>query len=127
MPIPCNRLSLQKSFAPACQSVSRLTGIFFASLLGLLIALFAAPVFAQTNEGFDAGGKSSYAAANVTLGSGSWHLDDALTGNLAGDAKIGSYSARVRNTGKVRMNFNLSSAGTVAVTHAVYGADGASN
>jgi endonuclease G, mitochondrial len=75
------------------------------------------------NEGFEAGGKGSYAAANVTLGSGSWNLSDALTGNLANDRKTGSYSARVQNTGRVTMNFNVSSAGTVSVKHAKYGTD----
>lgn len=75
------------------------------------------------NEGFEAGGKGSYAAANVTLGSGSWNLSDALTGNLANDRKTGSYSARVQNTGRVTMNFNVSSAGTVSIKHAKYGTD----
>jgi endonuclease G, mitochondrial len=78
------------------------------------------------SEGFEAGGKSAYAAANVTLGTGSWYLDEALTGNTTSDRKTGSWSARVRETGKVRMNFNVASAGTVAVQHAVYGSDGAS-
>ena len=32
------------------------------------------------NEGFEAGGKTSYAAANVALGSGSWYMSEALTG-----------------------------------------------
>lgn len=77
-------------------------------------------------EGFEAGGKTAYAVGSVTLGSGSWTLDDALTGNLAGDAKTGAYSARVRNVGKVTMNFNVPSAGTVSIQHAVYGTDGAS-
>jgi endonuclease G, mitochondrial len=77
-------------------------------------------------EGFEAGGKTAYAAANATLGTGSWNLDDALTGNTTSDRKTGSYSARVRNTGKVTMNFNASSAGTVSVQHAVYGTDGSS-
>ena len=97
--------------------------VFFCvlSVIGLTNA------FAQTNEGFEAGGKTSYAAAGVTLGSGSWYLDDALIGNLAGDVKLGTYSSRVRNTGKVRMNFNVSNAGTVAVSHALYGSDGSSN
>ena len=76
------------------------------------------------NEGFEAGGKSAYAAANVTLGSGSWYLDDALTGNTTSDRKTGSWSARVRELGKVRMNFNVASAGTVTIQHAKYGSDG---
>lgn len=78
------------------------------------------------NEGFEAGGKSAYAAANVTLGTGSWNLSEALTGNTSSDRKTGSYSARVRETGRVRMNFNVSSAGTVSVQHAKYGTDGTS-
>jgi endonuclease G len=77
-------------------------------------------------EGFEGGGKSAYAAANVTLGTGSWNLNDALTGNTASDHKTGSWSARVRELGKVTMNFNVASAGTVSVQHAVYGTDGAS-
>ena len=31
-------------------------------------------------------------------GTGSWFMDDALTGNLSTDRKTGSWSARVRNT-----------------------------
>jgi endonuclease G len=78
------------------------------------------------NEGFEAGGKTAYAVGTVALGSGSWTLDDALTGNTTSDRKTGSWSARVRNIGKVRMNFNVASAGTVSVGHAVYGTDGSS-
>jgi endonuclease G len=83
---------------------------------------------AATNllEGFESGGKSAYAAGSVTLGSGSWHLDDALTGNTTSDRKTGTYSARVRSAGIVRMNFNVANAGTVSVQHAVYGTDGSS-
>ncbi len=96
-----------------------------------IVALFAASSLFVTNsqttnilnEGFEAGGKTSYAAANVTLGSGSWNLSDALTGNLANDRKTGSYSARVQNTGRLKMNFNVSSAGTVSIKHAKYGTD----
>lgn len=107
----------------------RLSRRVFLTLCVLTITLLflAGAVSAQTNEGFEAGGKASYAAANVTLGSGSWYLDDALTGNLAQDVKLGSYAARVRNTGKVRMNFNLSTAGTVAVSYAIYGSDSVSS
>jgi len=86
-------------------------------------------VSSQTNalsEGFEAGGKTAYAAANVTLASGSWYLDDALLGNTTSDSKTGAYSARVRNVGKVRMNFNINTAGTVSVSHAKYGADAGS-
>jgi endonuclease G len=53
-------------------------------------------------------------------------MDDALTGNLSGDKKTGAFSARVRNVGSVRMNFNKSGAGTVSIQHAEYGTDGSS-
>ena len=96
-----------------------------------LICALCAFVFVSTGsqaatiltEGFEAGGKTSYAAANVTLGSGSWWLNEALTGNLSSDRKTGSYSARVRETGSIRMNFNVASAGTFSVQHAKYGTD----
>ncbi|HEY0428397.1 MAG TPA: DNA/RNA non-specific endonuclease [Pyrinomonadaceae bacterium] len=91
-----------------------------------LFAVSAAQAQNTLSEGFEAGGKTAYAAANVTLGSGSWNLDDALTGNTTSDRKVGSWSARVRNTGKVSMNFNVASAGTVTIQHAEYGTDGAS-
>jgi len=97
-------------------------------LLGIAISAFFVGGVSQAatilTEGFEAGGKTAYAAANVTLGTGSWYLNDALTGNTTSDRKTGSYSARVRNTGSVRMNFNVPSAGTVSVQHAKYGTDG---
>ena len=78
-----------------------------------------------TSEGFESGSKTAYAAANVTLGSGSWNLNDALIGNLSSDVKAGSASARVRNSGTVTMNFDRSSgAGVVTVKSATYGSDG---
>lgn len=102
--------------------------VFSVFFLGLTLVLSTVRVQAATilSEGFEAGGKTSYAAANVTLGSGSWYMNDALTGNLSGDRKTGSYAARVRNTGSVRMNFNVPTAGTFSVKHAKYGSDGSS-
>ena len=81
-------------------------------------ALWSGTASTQTaalSEGFEAGGKTAYAAGSVTLGSGSWYLSEALTGNLSSDRKTGSFAARVRETGVVRMNFNVASAGTVSV------------
>ena len=98
---------------------------FSAGLLVLTVSLTTATM-TPLSEGFEAGGKTSYAAANVTLGTGSWLMDEALTGNLSTDRKTGAYSARIRNTGRVRMNFNKSGAGTVSIQHAVFGTDGSS-
>jgi len=96
-----------------------------AGLVVLNLSLTTATM-TPVSEGFEAGGKTSYAAANVALGSGSWFMDDALTGNLSTDRKTGAFSARIRNTGFIHMNFNKSGAGTVSIQHAVFGADGSS-
>ena len=99
-------------------------------VLGSLVFLLAISLTTATttplSEGFEVGGKTSYAAANVTLGTGSWLMDDALTGNLSTDRKTGSFSARVREVGRIHMNFNKTGAGTVSVQHAVFGSDGSS-
>ncbi len=79
-----------------------------------------------TTEDFESGSKGAYAAANVTLSTGSWNLDDALIGTLATDRKNGSKAVRIVNTGSVTMNFNLSDVATITVQHAVFGTDGSS-
>ena len=98
----------------------------FAAVLIVLTITLPTATMAPLSEGFEAGGKTSYAAANVTLGTGSWFMDDALIGNLSTDRKTGAFSARMRNTGRVRMNFNKTGAGTVSIQHAVFGTDGPS-
>jgi len=99
-------------------------------LTGVLVLAACAvglrPAGTQTstlNEGFEAGGKTAYAAGNVTLGSGQWHMSEALTGNLSTDRKAGAFAARIRDAGRVRMNFNVASAGTVSARHAKFGTD----
>ena len=102
------------------------TLIGFTAVLVILTFSLPTATMAPLSEGFEAGGKTAYAAANVTLGTGSWFMDDALTGNLSTDRKTGVYSARVREAGRVRMNFNKTGAGTVSIQHAVFGTDGSS-
>lgn len=76
------------------------------------------------SEGFEAGSKTSYAAGNVALATGSWNLDDALIGTLSSDVKTGTKSARLRNSGAITMQFDRTAgAGTVTVHHATYGSD----
>ncbi|WBO84098.1 DNA/RNA non-specific endonuclease [Hymenobacter yonginensis] len=78
-------------------------------------------------EGFNTGTKTAYTTGSVTLGSGSWTLNDALLGNTTADRKTGAQSVRVRNVGSLTMNFNATTgAGVVTVQHAVYGTDAAS-
>lgn len=76
-------------------------------------------------ESFETGNKGSYAAADVTLSSGTWNFNDALLGNLSTDVKNGSQAARVRNSGKLTMKFDYpNGAATVTVAHARFGTDG---
>jgi endonuclease G, mitochondrial len=91
-----------------------------------------APITAARNlanggiaEDFETGSKTAYAIASVTLGTGSWTMDEALIGNTTSDRKVGTASARIRNTGKLEMNFNFANgASAVTVSHALYGTDG---
>jgi PKD repeat protein len=77
------------------------------------------------SEGFESGSKSSYTTGSVTFASGSWTLNDALVGTSSSDAKNGSQSIRIRNSGKLTMGFNLSiGAKTVTVAHGLFGSDG---
>lgn len=82
------------------------------------------PATSGFTEGFESNAKGSYAAADVTLPSGVWNLNDAVIGNLANDKKNGSWSVRVRNTGIVSMQFDFATgAKTVTVLHAKYGTE----
>lgn len=77
-----------------------------------------------STENFETGSKGSYAAGNVTLSTGVWNFSDALLGNLSTDRKNGTQSARVRNSGKLTMQFDYpNGASTVTVLHAKFGTD----
>ena len=83
---------------------------------------------ANLTENFESGSKGSYAAADVSLASGSWHFSDALLGSLSSDRKNGSKSVRIRNTGSIAMNFDFSNGvSSVQVKHAKYGSNSNSN
>lgn len=75
-------------------------------------------------ETFETGTKTAYADATVTLSTGVWDFNDALLGNSSSDAKDGSQSARVRNSGILTTKFDYSGgASTVTLKHALYGSD----
>jgi endonuclease G len=78
-------------------------------------------------ETFESGSKTSYAAADVTLPTGIWNLNNALIGTLSGDKKNGAKSIRIQNTGTVTMKFNsIDGASSVSIMHAKYGNDASS-
>jgi endonuclease G len=99
--------------------------------IALLITTFHFGVHVKAQsaitENFESGSKTSYAAADVFLTTGWWFFDDALVGNLSTDRKTGVASARVRNTGSITMDFDVSGAGTVTIQHAIFGSDGSSS
>jgi len=87
----------------------------------------ARAVYTGFPETFEAGSKGAYAAANVTLATGSWNLDNALIGTSTSDRKNGTKSVRIQNTGKLTMNFDATEgAYEVNILHAKYGSDAAS-
>ncbi|HTE45895.1 MAG TPA: DNA/RNA non-specific endonuclease [Gemmatimonadaceae bacterium] len=75
------------------------------------------------SEDFEGGNKGGYGAADVSLTSGTWNLDDALIGALDTDVKDGAHAARIRNSGNVTMGFDRTGAGTVSVKSASFGTD----
>ncbi|WP_430132804.1 Ig domain protein group 2 domain protein [Neobacillus pocheonensis] len=79
------------------------------------------------NEKFESGTKTAYTAGNVTLASGSWYFDNALIGNLSGDKKTGLQSARVRSSGSIKMNFDVSGAKSIQISHANFSSDSGAN
>lgn len=114
------------------RTIHKQTSLYLSLTLCAAIALlfiFQVHTHAQQtyNEGFESGTKTSYTVADVLLSTGYWNFNDALIGNLSTDQKTGTASARVRNTGSVSMDFDVSGAGTVSIQHAVFSADGASN
>ncbi|GAB2717915.1 hypothetical protein GCM10011495_34080 [Hymenobacter frigidus] len=81
------------------------------------------PSTAGAFENFETGTKASYAAASVTLASGTWTFSDALLGNSFSDRFNGLKSARIR-AGFIRMDFDKTTgAGTIIVNAALYGID----
>lgn len=76
------------------------------------------------SETFETGAKSSYAAAAVTLNSGSWTFSDAVIGTTAGsDIMNGLQAARIRgqvgsNNGYIQTEFGVQGLKTVEVAHA---------
>lgn len=78
-------------------------------------------------ETMEAGTKTSYTTANVALSTGSWTFNNAVIGTSTSDRKTGSKSARIQNTGLLKMNFDVTNGAVqVSVGHGVYGSDAAS-
>lgn len=102
--------------------------ISLATGLATIVAIATSSVLvaqaATLSEQFETGAKASYAAANVTLSTGVWNLNEALIGGSTSDRYLGTQSARVRNSGRITMQFDRTTgAGVVTIAHAKFGSD----
>ncbi|HTK18758.1 MAG TPA: DNA/RNA non-specific endonuclease [Mucilaginibacter sp.] len=71
----------------------------------------------------DKPGSKSYSNGSFEFKSGTWLLNDALIGASDKDSKNGIHSIRIRNNGKLSMQFDIQNAGKVTVYYASYGND----
>ena len=91
------------------------------------VSTYSRAAYTGFPETFESGTKTAYTAADITLSTGSWNLNDALIGNSTADVKKGTKSVRIQNSGVVSMNFNVTNgAYDVSLYYAKYGTDAAS-
>ncbi|MGQ2983168.1 YDG domain-containing protein [Flavobacterium sp.] len=93
--------------------------------LFMLVLFLAASVSrGQHSTGFEGNFKSSYTAGDATYDGVTWNMSDALVGNLSNDAKAGSWSVRIRNTGNITMQTNVAGGiGTFTLKYGKYNGD----
>ena len=76
------------------------------------------------SENFSQGRKKSYAAGSVGLATGSWLFDDALIGEIASGRKEGGLAARIRNEGRLTMQFDTDvKVSTIEILTETFGGD----
>lgn len=79
------------------------------------------PVPSPLKETFESGSKSDYPSASISLSSGKWNFTEALIGSSVDDKKNGTKSVRIRNNGRVSMNFDIiNGVYRVIISHAAY-------
>ncbi len=74
-------------------------------------------------ETFDSGSKGSYGAADETLSTGRWRLDETLIGKSPEDRKTGQAALRMKPDGRAQMLFDVTGAVRVTVRAGAYGKD----
>jgi endonuclease G, mitochondrial len=60
-------------------------------------------------ESFDDASKSRYEGGYITVSSGQWYLENAMMGSADNDQKDGVKAVRMKETAKLRMNFDIPS------------------
>ncbi|WP_316748869.1 DNA/RNA non-specific endonuclease [Pedobacter gandavensis] len=80
------------------------------------------PATYKITEDFENGTKGAYLAANISIATGTWNLDNALIGNTPEDLKSGMKSARLK-AGTLTMNFDVSGLKTLYISHGKFNKD----
>ena len=75
---------------------------------------------AAFKEDFSGVSKNNYTTAVLSFATGDWILSDALVGNSKAGAGNAGTAVRIRNTGKLGMDFDVNGAQTVYVGYAAY-------
>jgi len=89
-----------------------------------LYAKWSDPLLYET--GFEDVAKAAYAAADVTIGTIDWNLDNALIGKIDGDKKVGTWSLRAKAPASATMLSGLDNVTKLSFQYANYGSnDGA--
>ncbi|WP_222431578.1 hypothetical protein [Mucilaginibacter achroorhodeus] len=138
--ITINALALMTAsfMAAGCQKATEQAGIKAATTQAATARTLKVEAVSLT-QGFEVGSTSpktaydvsptgSSSGDNVTLSGNTWNLYDALIGNLSADQRNGSWSARIRNTGKITMLYDVTTGiSSVTVKSATYSGDAASS
>ena len=74
-------------------------------------------------EQTDKPASKSYTTGSFKFKSGAWLLNDALVGTSDRDSKTGIDAIRIRNNGKLSMQFDMQNVGKVTIHYATYGND----
>ena len=89
----------------------------------LIQPILTARVATGFPEDFENGSKNTYAERTDEFSSGNWTLVEALVGSNANDAKNGTKAVRIKDSGALRMAFDVTGVREVIVSHGVYGTD----
>ncbi|CAN5173863.1 hypothetical protein BH09BAC2_BH09BAC2_23780 [soil metagenome] len=107
------------SFA-ACKKTSNDQNVVPPVVVDTTSAAVKAPLL----ETFENGIKYNYAASTITLPSGKWSFDNAIIGDQSADKKNGTRSVRIKEAGKITMNFDITGGVyQVVIASAVYSTD----
>ncbi len=97
---------------------------YLKGLFALALFLTTIVSWGQYSTGFESNIKPSYTAGDATFNGVTWNMSDALVGNLANDAKAGSWSVRMRNTGNITMQTSVAGGiGTFTLKYGKYNGD----